>query len=279
MTKIDLSVGPAVGEIIFIKTLLDQWKGTYDTINISFYRHFVNQFRGTYAEQYWKFINEYGKLFFSEPPYKLTEKQFQMIYAEDLTTKYNLIPKVEDYSHILCHPTYKHGLTDYIVITTKMRLIPRNYYITQLKDKLFQALKAASQKYKIVIVGERIIEMNSEYQDHGPNMIYTIYDDIIKNIPRERIIDLTVPGLGITVPSIEQIKKDSLIFHDAKFVIVIGFGGHFCIASAVSNVICYGFSNYPSPISESWFVGKTYPKLFISKDYDAFVSEIYKQSS
>ncbi|MFA6201475.1 MAG: hypothetical protein WC679_13830 [Bacteroidales bacterium] len=276
MSSFSLSVGPAVGETVYIKSLLDQWKGVFDVINISFYKPFVIQYRGTHAQQYWKFINEYGKLFFSDPLYNFVEQQYQFMFAEDIISKYKLQPLVRNYTNILCHPTYKHGFTDYVVLTTKLRLIPRSFY-NQIKDKLFGAIKNLSKKYKIMIVGEREIEYNEEYAAHGTDQIYSIYKDIISNIPKEKIIDMTIPGMGITVPSVEQIQKDCNLFRDSKFTIVLGFGGHFCLSSATSNVMCFNMLNCISSIG-NWFDDTIHPTLFITKVFDDFISEINKRA-
>ena len=54
-------------------------------------------------------------------------------------------------------------------------------------------IKKLSNKYKIVILGERAVEMRKEYESSKSN-VFGLYEQIIANIPTDRIIDLTVPS-------------------------------------------------------------------------------------
>ncbi len=274
-----ISIGPAVGETIFVKTQLDQFIPKYNEIKVSYYKPFVERYRDAHVEEYYSFINEYGKLFFSEPPYTFTQEQFPLLVMENLYFNAYLFPVVKDFSSILCNPSYKNELTDYIVINTKLRLIKRNEYL-KFKSSFFNILKKASQKYKIVIIGEQKIEFNKEYLTYGPDLIYTLYNDILINIPSERIIDLSVPGLGQTTPSLEKIRNDCCILRDAKFVITIGFGGHFCLSSATAKKHIALGQQHPGGITEplQYILNQKSDRFLATNNIEEFLKYIIKES-
>ena len=79
--------------------------------------------------------------------------------------------------------------------------------------------------------------MNPGYMEIGKNDVYSIYDSIIANVPADRIIDLSVPALGISSPKLSNIQQDCLIMSQAKFVVTLGVGGSFCMATSVASTI------------------------------------------
>ena len=93
--------------------------------------------------------------------------------------------------------------------------------------------KKLSDKYKIVIIGERDILDSVEYKIIGEQRIYCIYDDLISNLSDTgQLIDLTVSGKEITIPSLKKLQQDCLIMHNAKNVISLGFGGNLILTLA-----------------------------------------------
>ena len=138
----------------------------------------------------------------------------------------------------------------------------------------FETLKNVSKKYKIVVIGERAVEYNEEYTQHGSDQVYSIYNDIVTNIAKDRLVDLTVPSLGITTPNLENIRKDCSVFRDAKFTIMIGFGGAFCLSATTSNVICLNVTCCDFSWSSDWLVNYKHPRMFATKDLNTFISEV-----
>ena len=124
-----------------------------------------------------------------------------------------------------------------------------------------------------MILGEREIEYSEEYQRHGNEKIYSIYNDIINNLPESKIIDMTVPKLGITPPDLDKFLTDCTILHNAKRIISIGGGGAFCTSTAVGNVIAWmDFDElyFFTPI----YKNIRYPDAFVTDDLESFLNEL-----
>src|SRR5208283_5410839 len=141
-------------------------------------------------------------------------------------------PTKPELGHLLCKGQ-SLSIGDYIVITTKVRTVPKSMFYP-LSIQLWATLQKLSEKYKFVILGEREVEARKEYiKYYENNTIFGIYDQIISNIPNDRIVDLTIPSLGNTPSNLKQIQQDCLIMKEAKFVITIGNGGNLGLSGAV----------------------------------------------
>jgi hypothetical protein len=116
-------------------------------------------------------------------------------------------------------------------------------YRRHMHDGFIAALRKLSQRYQIVVMGEREIEYNEEYRYHGEAHIYCIYEDLKQHLP---IVDLTVPKLGLTSPSLRKLREDCTIMRDAKCCIVLGHGGGPCLALAVGQVLGFRTDEHPT---------------------------------
>ena len=228
-----LTVAVGLGDTIVLKSQLDQLSKTKE-VKISYSKDIIKTHIGINNDAYYNFIKEWGKLFFSSAPYIITDEQFVFRTVEDLYFHEGLAPVATNYCDILCDPNYQNNLKNYIVVNTKMRLFKKSEYI-KLKDRFFNILRDASEKYKVVILGERKLEYNEEYKTYGSELAYTIYDDILNSVPTNKILDMTVETLGNTVPSLDKIRKDCCILRDCKYSITIGYGGQFCLSMATAN--------------------------------------------
>ena len=120
-----------------------------------------------------------------------------------------------------------------IILHTKVRALNRIEYDTN-KQKIYEILSNSSKTF--IILGEREIEYGKEYSILGNNIVYSIYDDIIKYLSKDKIEDLTIPKLGITNPNLENLIKDIEIISKHKNI-CIGSGGNYQICSSFSDVI------------------------------------------
>ena len=102
------------------------------------------------------------------------------------------------------------------------------------------------------------------------NEVFGIYEQIITNLPNDRIVDLTVPALGETVSDLKQIQQDCLIMNEAKFVITLGVGGNSCMAHSTAKM-SIGYREDNLPFGNIVF-GREYPNLIVSKDWKYFIS-------
>jgi hypothetical protein len=113
----------------------------------------------------------------------------------------------------------------YIVINSKVRLFSKNEFE---KDKYYFFDEINKLGKRVVILGEREIEYNLEYEIHGSNQVYSIYKDALELIDSSLIHDMTIPKLGLTTPNLENLFNDMSIAYNACSIINIGVGGFFC---------------------------------------------------
>lgn len=268
----------SLGEIINFKHHLDIVRPKYDAILLNFQTSNWKTCLHTEAPDWnqkkilWdQYLEEIGKLFFGEPPYLLGRASNKWGGDIQLTLKkLGVPPQKAEMGHLLCKGTSLNLGEAYIVITTKIRYIKKTFFYPH-SIELWNVLRKLSTKYKIVILGEREVEMRKEYLS-SRDSIFGIYDQIIANLPADRLVDLTVPALGETVTNLEQIQQDCLIMKEAKFVITLGVGGNFCMATSVSNM-ALGFRNDNLSFTDAIF-NKEYPNAIITKDWAYFIKKL-----
>lgn len=282
MTRIlDLGGIPtSMGEIINLKFHLDTLKDQYDQIHLGFYKNIWKDGLHTEApdwpqkKQLWdQFLHEMGQLFFGMPPYVLVDSpgKWGGDSFDILVNKLGMHPQKIDLAYLLCKGNSLNLGEEYIVITTKVRQVERNFFYPRSAE-LWKVLRRLSSKYKVVILGERVVEMRKEY---NASVVFGIYEQIISNLPADRVIDLTVPALGETVSNLKQVQQDCLIMNEAKFVITVGIGGNSCMAHSCAKM-SIGFRSDNFPYAERLF-SRDYPTLIVTKDWSRFIHllEVY----
>ena len=273
MNVLELNTVVGFGDLIFIKAQLDNVKDRFNEIRISYDLNVIRIYRNSNPE-YLKFLNEIGELFFREYPYKLNIGQYLRQWPSDLFKNHNIPMIMPKLQHLLCKGLLLNLDKEYIVLTTKIRYINKDYFLKIIdRAQYWHIIRQLSEKYKIVVMGERIIEMNKEYSLHGEKAVYSIYNDIINNIPADRILDLTIPALGITGPDLKQIQQDCLIVSEAKFVISFGIGGNLQMSVAVANTINYRHGEY---LDTDMLYGynKIYDNSITTKDFNQFLNKL-----
>jgi hypothetical protein len=273
MKTLSLSLPTSLGEIINMKGHLDCVKDQYAKITVSFNKELWKTGLHMEApgwkekEALWnKYLDDIGKLFFSEPPYTVDNFSHPFYITDGLVAKLGIPPRKVELGHLLCKGE-SLNIGHYIVMTTKVRHVEKKQFMP-LSIQLWKVLQELSSKYKIVVLGEREVEMRKEYEMFKSN-IFGLYDQIIANLPPNRIVDLTVPALGETVADLSKIQQDCLIMRDAQFVITIGIGGNSCMAAAVANMNI-GYRTDKTPFTDAIF-NKEYPNAIITKNWDYFI--------
>ena len=122
---------------------------------------------------------------------------------------------------------------DYIVITTKVKYFHLDKF-KELAGPLKQTIIELSKKYKIVLMGEKVVEKNAE--SIKPVMKYSTYGFWKGVIPPASLVDLTVERLGLAAPELSKLQRDCVIMNNAKGVICFGYGGNLVLGAAVGNV-------------------------------------------
>jgi hypothetical protein len=278
MKTLALSIPTSLGEIINIKGHLDCVKDQYSQIKISFNKGLWKAGLHMEApdwkqkEALWnKYLDDIGKLFFSESPYSVDNFSHQFLITDGVVAKIGIPPRKVELGHLLCKGE-PLNIGPYIVMTTKIRHVEKKDFMP-LSIQLWKVLRELSSKYKIVILGEREVEMRREYDMFKSN-IFGLYDQIIANLPPDRIVDLTVPALGETVADLSKIQQDCLVMRDAQFVITIGIGGNSCMAAAVSKMNI-GYRTDRTVFTDQIF-NREYPNAIVTKNWNYFI-EVLKR--
>lgn len=252
MREYSARINVGIGDIFFTKAALDNVKNRYDIINIAPNYSLVDQYRRGDL-RYKQFIFDLFGLLFSEHPYRIVIDE-----SLPIKTLYNLkldgiqLVKPDLRKYLVNTNRFLINPIDYITVSTKVRGINKNNYITNYRKDFINCLDFLSHRYNVFILGERKIGYNDEYLLHGDN-IFCIYDDIKDRFQRSS--DLTVTELGISSPELSRIKEDCTIMNKAKANICLGIGGNFSLAVSV---------------------GRTINFRMVKADPVDFVSEIYK---
>jgi hypothetical protein len=268
MKETNLTIAVGIGDNLAVRIFFDAVKHEYKAIRISHDKHIIDFWRNN-DPLYCKFLDQLGTLLFSEPPYIFTHEQYKPIHTAGVLCNLSKKPASPNLSHLLCKGKPLDLNEEYVVITTKVRSITKSMFM-KLSILFWPVLTELSKRYKIVVMGEREMELSKEYNYNRHN-IFGIYEQIITNVPNDRLIDLTVPALGITVPNMDKIQQDCLIMKNAKKVITFGLGGNFWLAMAVANVLGYRDDN---DITTDMVNNPTYPTAFITKNWMEFLQKI-----
>jgi hypothetical protein len=121
-------------------------------------------------------------------------------------------------------PTYSFK---YIIIHTKLRFgfNDSKSFILNIKTKLKKFFSNFKSEYKILVLGERKIDVNSATK--ALPTITTIYDECLLLNNNNDVIDLTEDKMYNT-PEMSRFERDLGLIHNAEFNIGIGHGGQFC---------------------------------------------------
>ena len=265
-----ISIPGGIGDILHIKSQLDNIKHIFSKIQISIYQPGIDHFRNG-SLQYKEFIISFIKLIFNDSNYEILEFDNQPLRnCSELLITNGIQPIRPFLKDKLCQSlTNNYG--EYITISTKIRQLDKQHY-SEIKEKYFTILSNLSFKYKIMILGEKEIEYNSEYSHFGKDNIYSIYEDFIKYLPQDKIIDKSISKLGITAPNLENLLNDCSLMGNASYNICLGIGGNFCLAVAIGNTIGYRIDN--DHIANILYDDKQYSYLFITKDIQKFYNKL-----
>lgn len=269
MSVIETFIPIGLGDLIYVKAMLDPVKHNFSQIKIALHKELIKVFHGN-SVGYSDFLDDICKLFFTESPYILGLNSGAFRSPMQIASDYNVSLQKPELNNLLCQGDSLNLGDEYIVLTTKIRYISKNK-LNEISNEFWAIINLLSKKYKIVVLGEKIVEMNQEYIYHTAESIYSIYDNIVAHIPADRLVDLTIPALGITSPNLQQVQQDCLIMSEAKLNITLGVGGNFCMATAVGNTVGYRTDNHD--IFEIIY-NKHYPKAVITKDWSTFIQTL-----
>jgi hypothetical protein len=235
MKNFGLTIPVGLGDMLLISAALNATKDRFNKINMNIRWDFAKKYKND-EKNYGNFCVSILKLLLTDPKFVINDRSqnFPFKTMDKLWREHKMPPVLPRYVDQLTNKSCSID-GEYVVVTTKVRELNRALF-NKTNPLLMNKLKELSSKYKIVIIGEREVEMNNEYKIHGEAKVYGMYDNIISAV-KNNVVDCTMPKLGITVPNIENIKKDCTIMNNAKCVFTLGCGGNLILALAVANKI------------------------------------------
>lgn len=148
----------------------------------------------------------------------------------------NTLSAIKDYDLSPCFNLVPKYAFKYIVFHTKLRLSCNMIHIIQnYKTELKKFCMRFKSPYKIILLGERIIDPNIETQIHN---ITTIYDELLLLKENNDVIDMTQLYLS-NVPDIDHFLNDMSIIRFAQVNIGVGIGGQYCTNLCISPKTIY----------------------------------------
>lgn len=240
LPEISIVTTIGIGDLILVKGALDFIKHNFSKITICPCLNLNEVFRQG-SKEFDDCVKDLCSLFFSEAPYTLDYEAYKTATDADITRsheiiqKYIVVKKQPQLNNFLCKDEYRLDLKNYVVINTKIR----GYRVEEYKKSInnfLDSLMLMNDKYKIIILGERHLVETKEYLGIS-EFVYCIYDDLIKNLIRDNVYDLTRTTDIFNTPVLENIKKDCSIMANAHQVINLGGGGAFCMAFSVGKLI------------------------------------------
>lgn len=235
--NVKLNLG--IGDILFSRAILDNQKNNFEKFIISPNLDSYNWSRRPTFEDI-EFTLNFFKLVFNKPHYVIDgpNKDYPLRYLHTFTSLdgFDMIkPSLAD---DVCEGK-PLDIGKYLILNMRIKELPLPMFAPQSKE-FFDVLNKLSNKYKIVLVGERKIPPwpeNNIYVNMKGGSMYSIYEDIINNIPKENIVDLTYDNYDDITDKLKDLRQMFVYLRDAYYNITLGCGGGFCQALAVGNVI------------------------------------------
>jgi hypothetical protein len=137
----------------------------------------------------------------------------------------------ENIKNVLFGDSFDSNSSDYVVLFTKVR--DYNYKnFEKISVPFFE--KINNLNHKIVLLGEKQILYEGEYKlgngELKSEMIYSLYDEFLKKINSNKIIDLTTDILNEETIDLDRIIQELDIISKSKKILSIGCGGFFCLS-------------------------------------------------
>ena len=243
--KIKTNVG--LGDIIYLKQLLDDTKHLYKSIQITPNTETISSTKNDFVNHFKFLYNIFYDLFLEDPYEIVYSPEFSGLslnhgsYISFLNTVFGIKvqPKIPNLEKYFCKKIYPKN--NNILITTKVRGIHISEY-ENIKNNFYTLLNQIGKKYNLILIGERQIGINPEYKRLDNKELFTIYEDLIKYLKNYQ--DKTTTSMTDVTPDYSDFLEDCSIMNSSKKVITLGFGGNVAMAMSVSEIINFYGNNH-----------------------------------
>lgn len=236
-----------IGDLIFFcfKILISD-KNINEPIYISISDRILKGFRNN-SENYKNFCLDFIRFFLNEYTIKSSSDDLidYNVYEVNLNRVgewFTGFDREYDYIKTRLFTNQKKIFEDnYVVIFTKVRHLYSQTFSTVL-DSFFDSLN--NSDFRIVLIGERDVDYVGENLIHGKDEIYSIYNQAILKLDKNKIIDLTFDSYNFDQTNLEDILSDFAIIRNSKKTFVFGGGGFFCLSLFSGKLISLTNPNY-----------------------------------
>ena len=180
------------------------------------------------SESYKKFCIDYIKFILSD--YNVSECQSETDRTWGINYDYvgRMLsePEIKD----VFRKKFSSGVVNdshkgHLILFTKVRAYHKSNF-NDFSEVFFKHLNSLDSK--IILIGERTVQYTGENGILGKDVVYSLYDEYIKNISSDKIIDLTNYDYSPNSISLKSIINDLTLISNSKKIIIIGCGGFFC---------------------------------------------------
>ena len=220
MGTFSIAIGPGIGDAIITKSLLLNLQS--NPINVEVYPSLLTC-RGP---NYKSFIDEFDQTVFSESPFRFHTSSIGAKFRSHWEMHEDgFKPSQISLADRLCKGKSIGGT--YACLNMKVRLWDFDAFI-KIADVFAKEILSLSKRVKLVLMGERTVEMNEEYVHHKD--IFSLYP----LLPSMNVLDLTVPALGIAAPSMVSLCQDCKYMAESRAAINVGYGGNSVLSAVVA---------------------------------------------
>ena len=164
MSILEATIPIGLGDLIYLKAMFDAAKSNFQQIKIAYHRELITVFKSNNSE-YNTLLDDFGKLFFSESPYLLTENCGPFRGVMRISTDYRIPLRKPELGYLLCKGTPLNLDEPYIVLTTKVRYLSRTNF-NEKAAEFWDIIKQLSKKYKFIVLGERVVNEHRICSSH-----------------------------------------------------------------------------------------------------------------
>jgi hypothetical protein len=200
-----------------------------DILEIQISQNSLNLYRDG-SESYKKFCIEYVKFILSDFVVLECETKIERTWEvnRDYIDKMLIDDRVKDiFKEKFSNGSINDEYKNHVVLFTKSR----NFHLSnfqQHSEFFFNTLNSIDSK--IILIGEKNINYTGEYSIIGGEMVYSLYDEYIRNINKDKIIDLTKDDYSSEEINLGNIVNDLTLILNSKKIIMMGGGGFFCMS-------------------------------------------------
>ena len=214
-----------IGDLIHCHAMFEAAKGRFSDVEIIMDEHRLAEARnGAHVE----FARRLLVTLFREPDYRIGSDErgeFRGMTPQALC-RTGLAPVAPDLRRVLpaagAEPT-----PPFVAVATKVRGWRRHRY-DAIRESFLGLLGRIAKRVPLMLVGERVLSETPEYQGHGDDFAYSIYDDLAR-LP---CIDNTFAEYGQRPAQWGQFRSDCTTMFYAERVITLGSGGNVSMAMA-----------------------------------------------